>query len=278
MIILDNVSKNYNDKSVVDRLSIRIGQGEFFGLIGPNGAGKTTTIRMLTSLTSITSGSISIDGQQVSRKNTGFMSLIGLVPQSNNLEPELTVRENLKHHGLLYKMKTQDIKDKSRELIEFADLDDKAASFVSTLSGGMKRKLLIIRALMHNPDIILLDEPTVGLDVFARRKVWDLIKNLHAAGKTIILTTHYLDEAEALCDKIALINKGKLVMSEPIETLRKMVGPMVVEHFEADHTQLYFFPNQRKAFKYAAQFDKDVTVRQTKLEDIFVKLTQEERE
>ncbi|MFZ7102294.1 MAG: ABC transporter ATP-binding protein [Peptococcaceae bacterium] len=275
MIVLNNVTKKY-DEVVVHKLSLEIAKGELFGLLGPNGAGKTTTIRMITALTGITSGNITINGYPVSRNNTSYMAQIGLVPQHTNLEPELTVRENLQLHGMLYKMDQDLIAEKIKELLDYTELWEKKNSLVNTLSGGMKRKLLIARALMHSPAILLLDEPTVGLDVFARRKVWDLIRSLRHRGETIILTTHYLEEAEALCSRIGLLKKGRLLMCGSLEELRAQVGPVVVELFAGGKTGLYFFKSHPEAIEFVSDIkDKEITVRQTKLEDVFVKLTQE---
>lgn len=192
----------------VRKLSLHIKAGEFFGLLGPNGAGKTTTIRMLTALTMPTEGSITVNGCLVHRNDIRFKAQVGLVPQHINLEPELTVVENLRLHAMLYGMAPAQTRMRVEELLAFTDLEEKANAMVNTLSGGMKRKVLIARALMHNPKILLLDEPTVGLDVSIRRKVWDLIKSLNVRGITILLTTHYLEEAESLCSCIGLLKKA----------------------------------------------------------------------
>ncbi|SHK68769.1 ABC-2 type transport system ATP-binding protein [Desulforamulus aeronauticus DSM 10349] len=275
MIVLNEVTKKYQETLSVDKLSLHIANGEFFGLLGPNGAGKTTTIRMLTALTIPTAGNITINGQLVSRHNPSYKSQIGLVPQHINLEPELTVAENLYLHGILYGMKRSAIADKITELLEFADLTDKRQTLVNTLSGGMKRKVLIIRALMHSPQLLLLDEPTVGLDVFSRRRVWDLIKSLNTRGITILLTTHYLEEAEHLCSRIGLLKKGRLIMTGSIENLRDVVGPVVVERFVQDKTILHFFQEQAQALQFVSGLKEEFTIRQTSLEDVFVKMTEE---
>jgi ABC-2 type transport system ATP-binding protein len=275
MIKIENVTKQYRQTVSVDKLNLHIRAGEFFGLLGPNGAGKTTTIRMLTALTTPTAGSIEVNGCRVQRNDTRFKAEIGLVPQHTNLEPELTVVENLRLHAMLYGLAPRRARARIDELLSFAGLEEKAGEVVSTLSGGTKRKVLIARALLHDPSILLLDEPTVGLDVFIRRKVWDLIKSLHAGGITILLTTHYLEEAESLCSRIGLLKKGRLVMEGSPEELKQMVGPVVVEQFLEQRTVLHFFSSRPEALRFAGELRDAFTIRQARLEDVFVKLTEE---
>jgi len=275
MIKLENVTKIYKQTVSVNKLNLHIRAGEFFGLLGPNGAGKTTTIRMLTALNMPTEGNILVNGCRVHRNDTRFKAEIGLVPQHINLEPELTVVENLRLHAMLYGIPPERARTRIEELLAFAGLEEKAGAVVNTLSGGMKRKVLIARALMHNPKILLLDEPTVGLDVFIRRKVWDLIKSLNARGITILLTTHYLEEAENLCSRIGLLKKGRLIMDGSPEELKQMVGPVVVEQFRDDQTNLHFFNSRQEALEYAVALRDEFTIRQARLEDVFVKLTEE---
>ncbi|HBC93892.1 MAG TPA: multidrug ABC transporter ATP-binding protein [Pelotomaculum sp.] len=275
MIILENVTKYYHQTASVQGLSLHVKQGEFFGLLGPNGAGKTTTIRMLTALTMPAGGKIQVCGYPVSRNNTRFKNDIGVVPQHLNLEPELTVVENLRLHAMLYDMTRQETKRRVGELLDFTGLEEKADALVNTLSGGMKRKVLIARALMHNPKVLFLDEPTVGLDVFSRRKVWDLIRSLNVRGITIMLTTHYLEEAENLCSRIGLLKKGKLIMDGTPGELKQLAGHVVVEQFKDERTELRLFPSQQEALKFAEQLQDSCSIRQATLEDVFVKLTGE---
>lgn len=269
MIILDKVVKKYQT-NVVNKLSLNITRGDFFGLIGPNGAGKTTTIKMLTALTEATSGSISINGIKVSRNSTNYKAQFGVAPQRINLEPELTVLENLKLHGKLYQMDKKKIENKINELLTFVNMTENKNYLVNKLSEGMKRKIVIIRALMHEPSILFLDEPTVGLDVYSRKKVWNILKQLNQQGITIILTTHYLEEAESLCNKIALLQKGELIMSGNMEELRHKTGRVVVE--ELQNNQLNFFTNKKEAYIFASECKTETKVRNTTLEDVFVKL------
>jgi ABC-2 type transport system ATP-binding protein len=275
MIILENVTKEYRQTVSVQGLNLHIKQGEFFGLLGPNGAGKTTTIRMLTALTMPTGGKIQVCGYPVSRNNIRFKNEIGVVPQHLNLEPELTVVENLRLHAMLYNMKKEETRRRVEELLEFTSLEDKANALVNTLSGGMKRKVLIARALMHNPKVLFLDEPTVGLDVFIRHKVWDLVRSLNHRGITIMLTTHYLEEAENLCTRIGLLKKGRLLMEGTPEELKRVAGHVVVEQFKDEHTDIHLFPNQQEALNYASLLKESFSIRQARLEDVFVKLTGE---
>jgi ABC-2 type transport system ATP-binding protein len=198
-----------------------------------------------------------------------------VVPQHLNLEPELTVVENLRLHAMLYDMTRQETKRRVDELLDFTSLEEKADAMVNTLSGGMKRKVLIARALMHNPKVLFLDEPTVGLDVFIRRKVWDLVRSLNVRGITIMLTTHYLEEAENLCSRIGLLKKGKLIMEGSPEELKQVAGHVVVEQFKYDHTEVHLFANQQEALKFAEQLRDSFSIRQATLEDVFVKLTGE---
>jgi len=275
VIDMQNVSKVYGKTISVENLNLHIKPGEFFGLLGPNGAGKTTTIRMITALTTVTEGRITVNGHTVHRNGTSFKADVGLVPQHINLEPELTVVENLRLHGMLYNIPLPAINDKIKELLEFIEMEEKAGDLVNTLSGGMKRKVLIARALMHAPPLLLLDEPTVGLDVFTRRKVWDLIKSLNSKGITILLTTHYLEEAENLCTRIGLLKKGKLIMCDSPEELKTMVGPVVVEQFQNEKTSLHFFKSRAQALEFAGGLGEGFSIRQARLEDVFVKLTAE---
>ena len=272
MIIFDKVSKKYK-KVAVNNFSFKINDGEFIGLLGPNGAGKTTIIKMLCGLATFTSGTITINNNSLIDKRINYLSQIGVMPQHINLDNELTVNENLVLHGRLYKMRSNDIKRKINELLEFVDLTNQKNDFVSTLSGGMKRKLLLARCLMHNPSILLLDEPTIGLDVFYRHKIWELLKELHRNKTTILLTTHYLEEAESLCDKIVLLKNGSLLMSGTSDQFRKKVGKVVLEKYLQNKITLSFYKDQKTAIKAASKVKGKINIRNTKLEDAFIQLT-----
>ena len=210
------------EKTAVDALSLSVGRGEIFGLLGPKGAGKTTTIRMLTLLLSPTAGEIFYDGQSVSGHEQAIKSLIGVVPQHVNFDQDLTVGENMELHARLHHLGRHEREARIRELLSYVELTDVKNDGVRRLSGGMKRRLLIVRALIHRPRVLFLDEPTVALDPQVRRRIWALAEELKAQGVTIFLTTHYIEEAEALCDHVAMLSKGKLVdLDTPAHYLAK---------------------------------------------------------
>ena len=219
MIELFNVEKVFGQLRAVDKLSFKIFQGEVFGLLGKNGAGKTTTIKMLTLQLKPTAGEIFFEGRAIAGNEIFIKSLLGVVPQHLNFDQDLTVEENLELHARLHHMKKSARRERIDELLKFVELERVRKSFVRELSGGMKRRLLIVRALIHRPKILFLDEPTVALDPQVRRKIWELIENLKAQGITIVLTTHYIEEAENLCDRVAILNRGRLVALDTTENL-----------------------------------------------------------
>ncbi len=219
MLELVNVEKIFGTVRAVDNLSFTIERGEVFGLLGKNGAGKTTTIKMLTLQLKPTAGEIFYEGRAIHGNEIFIKSLLGLVPQHLNFDQDLTVEENLELHARLHHLKNFERRERIDELLKFVELERVRKSFIRELSGGMKRRLLIIRALIHRPKILFLDEPTVALDPQVRHKIWTLIKNLKAQGITIVLTTHYIEEAEFLCDRVAILNRGKLVALDTTENL-----------------------------------------------------------
>ena len=221
MIKLENLTKKFGELTAVNNLNFEILRGEVFGLLGKNGAGKTTTIKMLTLQLTPTSGQIFFN-EKITQGNEIFIkNLIGIVPQHLNFDQDLTVGENLELHARLYHLPKNLRQKKIDELLKFVELEKVKNSFVKSLSGGMKRRLLIIRALIHSPKILFLDEPTVALDPQVRRKIWELIQNLKSQGITIILTTHYIEEAEFLCDRVAIMNVGKLIALDTTKNLCK---------------------------------------------------------
>ena len=219
MIKLENVTKIFGDLKAVDNLSFEIKRGEVFGLLGKNGAGKTTTIKMLTLQLRPTAGQIFFDDKLTAGNEIFIKSLIGIVPQHLNFDQDLTVGENLELTARLYHLPKVQRQKKIDELLHFVELEKVKNTFTKNLSGGMKRRLLIIRALIHAPQILFLDEPTVALDPQVRRKIWELIQKLKAQGITIILTTHYIEEAEFLCDRVAIMNVGKLIALDTTKNL-----------------------------------------------------------
>ena len=216
MIEIKNLCKIFltemkTKKIAVDNLSFKVNDGEIFGLLGKNGAGKTTTIRMLTMQIVPTSGNIFFDDKSIDEDTIEIKKMIGVVPQHNNFDQDLTVGENMELHARLHHIKKIDRQKRIADLLNYVELNDVINENVRKLSGGMKRRLLIIRALIHQPKILFLDEPTVALDPQVRRKIWSLIKDLKSQGVTIFLTTHYIEEAESLCDRTAFLNRGKLI-------------------------------------------------------------------
>lgn len=211
VISAGNLTKRYGDVAAVDGISFRVAAGEAFGLLGPNGAGKSTTMKMIGGVSRRTSGSLSIMGLDPDQHGPEVRAHLGVVPQENNLDEELRVRDNLIVYGRYFGLPLGYLRPKADELLEFAQLSDKARSRVDALSGGMKRRLTIARALINEPRILLLDEPTTGLDPQARHTLWDRLFRLKEQGVTLILTTHYMDEAEQLCDRLIVVDKGRIM-------------------------------------------------------------------
>jgi ABC-2 type transport system ATP-binding protein len=273
MIVARKLTKEYGDKLAVDDISFDIQDGLSFGLLGPNGAGKTTTIKMLACLLAPTSGVITIDGERMSRARNDIKKGMGLVSQHISLQREMTPSEALNLHGMLHKIKRKERKKRIEELLKFAGLYEDKNKLIGKLSGGNKRKLMIIRSVMHRPKILFLDEPTVGLDVSIRRAIWDLLKKLKDDGMTILLTTHYIEEARTLCDEIAMIMDGKIVAQDTPERFMQTVLPIVVESFDGEATAYEFFENRHEASIYAEKIGGTVVIRKTNLEDVYVMLT-----
>ncbi|MGB9761556.1 MAG: ABC transporter ATP-binding protein [Caldimicrobium thiodismutans] len=275
---IKDLKKNYGARKALKGISFQIFKGELFSLLGPNGAGKTTTLRIISGLTTPTSGNIYIFGKDLFEDELWAKRRIGLVPQQINLDLELTVEENLFIHGLLFKMSLKEIKEKIEELLEMADLSERRESKVKELSGGLRRRLLIVRALMHSPELLLLDEPTVGLDPHIRRKIWSFIKNIQAKGTTILLTTHYMEEAETLSDRVAFINKGEIVAIDTPSNFIKKLGNYAIDIFSDNGINTQFFQTKEEAeetFLRLSQKYNYVSFRKITLEDVFIKLTGE---
>jgi lipooligosaccharide transport system ATP-binding protein len=206
-----NLRKTYGDFHAVDGISFDVPAGESFGLLGPNGAGKSTTMKMIGGVSSRTSGDLTIMGLDPDRYGPEVRAHLGVVPQQDNLDEDLRVRDNLLAYGRYFGLPKSYLGPKADELLEFAQLTDKARARVDSLSGGMKRRLTIARSLINDPKILLLDEPTTGLDPQARHILWDRLFRLKEAGVTLILTTHYMDEAEQLCDRLVVVDKGRIM-------------------------------------------------------------------
>lgn len=273
MIQLNNLTKTYDGKNVVDHLNLNIREKEIFALLGPNGAGKTTTIRMLTMLTKISEGSAYINGYKVEKNNIQVKRSIGVVTQQSNMERELTAWENLELHGMLYQMNKEERRERIRELLDYVGLTDKKDDKIATFSGGMVRRMMIARSLMHKPRVLFLDEPTVGLDPQTRRRIWDLIKVMQQEGMTVLLTTHYIEEAESLCGRVGIIDHGQLIALGTPQELQEKTGSLVVEYLKDQVTERMFFADRSSALDYANGLHTDFNVRATNLEDVFVQLT-----
>jgi lipooligosaccharide transport system ATP-binding protein len=224
--------KTYGELEVVAGIDLAIEPGECFGLLGPNGAGKTTTLRLLLGLIAPDAGEIEMLDQPIPRQARSARLRVGVVPQMDNLDPDFTVRENLMVYGRYFGLKDAEIAARIPELLEFSDLSHRADSRIQALSGGMKRRLTLARALINDPELIFLDEPTTGLDPQARHVMWQWLRRLLAQGKTIVLTTHFMDEAERLCDRLAILDHGRIIAEgSPRELIAQHIESSVVEIF-----------------------------------------------
>lgn len=273
MIVLENLVKRFGEITAVDHLSLHLEKGKIHGLLGPNGAGKTTLVRMMSTLTRPTAGRASVAGCDVERNAMGVKRSIGVVHQTLNFDPELTAEEALVVHGRLHGMKGSLLDKRVREMLAFAGLEKEARRQVPNFSGGMKRRLSIARAMLHEPEVILLDEPSVGLDAHARRNVWDLVRNLRDAGRTLVLTTHYMEEAQALSDRVVIVDHGKVIGDGSPATLISEAGHVAVDHPGPSGTLTRFFETREEAAHFVASLEEPATVRAANLEDVFLKIT-----
>jgi ABC-2 type transport system ATP-binding protein len=286
-------------KLALEGVSFDVPQGQIFGLLGPNGAGKSTLINIMAGLVTKTSGTIEIWGHDIDRDHRNAKRMIGIVPQEIVFDPFFTPFEVLENQGGLYGIAKH--LRRSEELLRAVHLADKRNAYSRSLSGGMKRRLLIAKAMVHSPPVLVLDEPTAGVDVELRRQLWELVSHLNSEGVTVVLTTHYLEEAEELCDRIAIINRGKLLANKPTRELVGSMGEKVVEIMverdvaEAPQSDAFLKSEKTGERTIAVTYDKgrvtagqvlalvqqqgfvieDVTTREADLEDVFVQLTSE---
>jgi len=234
-----NVEKRYGQKTVVDGLSFHVRAGECFGLLGPNGAGKTTTLRMLLGIAAPDAGTIRLCGEPIPSRARFARARVGVVPQFDNLDPDFTVRENLLIFGRYFGLSSAQTREMVPSLLEFARLENKADARVGELSGGMKRRLTLARALVNDPDVLIMDEPTTGLDPQARHLIWERLRSLLVRGKTILLTTHFMEEAERLCHRVCVIEEGrKIAEGAPHSLIASEIGCDVIEIYGPDPAAL----------------------------------------
>ena len=301
-ITINNLSKIYkNQKSYsLDNISLEIKSGIIFGLLGPNGAGKSTLINILADLVYKTSGTIKIFGKDYSKELYEIKPRIGIVPQELNMDPFFTPYELLELQAGLYGVPKE--KRQTKKILNLLALEDKSDAYARTLSGGMKRRLLIAKAMVHDPEILVLDEPTAGVDVELRQTLWENINSLKTLGKTIIITTHYLHEAENLCDEIAIINKGKLLIVDKTKNIKSKMNfkKIIIEHDNSITIKDDIFDDLNISFRnhngnIAIEYDpniishqelltrlvklkiniKDIKIEDNNLEEIFIKLVNE---
>ena len=294
LVQAETLTKKFGDLDAVDGVTFEIFKGESFGFLGPNGAGKTTLMRMIQSVSPLTGGKLTLAGLDVTEHARKIKSMIGVAPQEDNLDPDFTVFQNLVVYARYFDISEEKAKTKAEELLKFMQLEDKRDVIITSLSGGMRRRLILARALMNEPQILVLDEPTTGLDPQARHLIWMKIGNLQKQGVTVILTTHYMDEAVQLCDRIIIMDHGKIIeKGSPIELIKKHVGREVLEVFNNEEAMVFLkqcFPNARidvvgnKIQVFAkkprgvlakmleeASF-RGALIRDSNLEDVFLKL------
>lgn len=270
MLELKNLTKRFGDFTAVDHLDLTIQTGEFFGLLGPNGAGKTTTISMLSTVLLPSEGEILVDGTRLDRKASAQKRKLSVITQEYSMRQDMTMDEVMEYQGRLYFLPRKVIRQRTAELLDFAGLLEYRRRTVRHLSGGMKRKLMICRALLIEPEILLLDEPTAGMDALSRRQMWNLLRQLNDRNMTIVLTTHYMEEAQALCGRVALINRGKLQKLDTPEALIQELGPFAVDETAENGLTSTYFHDREAAIRYLAGRGNQAALRATTLEDVFV--------
>lgn len=277
VIVTEKLSKQYGHIWAVKNLNLKVYSGEIFGFLGPNGAGKTTTIRILTTLTKPTFGCALVNGFDVLKNSEKVRESIGVMQQHLSLDRDLTVKENMELRARLHHFEAAERKKRITELLEYVGLRGHADRPIETLSGGLQRRAMIACSLIHKPKILFLDEPTVGLDAHTRRRMWDLISRLNADGVTIFLTTHYIEEAETLCQRVGVIHEGSIVaLGNPLE-LRKKIGMYTVVAQTENGNHVYqHLSDKETATRYVKSLPsnfKSVVIRESNLEDVFIELT-----
>ncbi|WP_250986874.1 ABC transporter ATP-binding protein [Methanoculleus oceani] len=286
--------KRFEDLVAVDRITFRVREGEVFGFLGPNGAGKTTTMKMIQCISPKTGGTLEVFNMDVETHQREIKSRLGVVPQETNLDPDFSTYRNLLVYARYFGIPKREAERRAEELLAFMQLDEKRDVLIEKLSGGMKRRLIIARALINAPELLILDEPTIGLDPQARHLIWEKLRNLQAQGNTLVLTTHYLDEAERLCDRLVIMDNGKvLVEGAPADLIREHAGSDIVEvertekaiacltglgvNYDLAGDVIQVFTDRphdvARELLEVCQHEAAVTVRPATLEDVFLRLT-----
>lgn len=273
MIRIEGLNKRYAAAVALDGVSLHVRVGELFAYLGPNGAGKSTTIRILTGLTRKSGGRAVLGGADIDADPIGAKRQCGLVTQHVNLDADLSLAENMDIHGRLFGMSPHARASRTAEMLDVVDLADRAKRLVGTLSGGMKRRLMIARALMHRPAILFLDEPTVGLDADIRRRIWGLIKQIQKQGTTVFLTTHYIEEAEFLADRVAFLDAGRIRALDTPQALMAQVGDWALDWPSDAGLTTAYFHDQDEARRAALACSDGLTLRRVNLEDAFLSMT-----
>ena len=270
MIEIQGLTKKFGTFTAVDHVDLTIKDGEFFGLLGPNGAGKTTTISMLSTVLLPTEGRILLDGNVLDRRAHAQKRRLSVITQEYSMRQDMTMEEVMEYQGRLYFMKRRRIREKTEELLEFTGLLEYRRRTVRHLSGGMKRKLMICRALMTEPDILLLDEPTAGMDALSRRQTWTLLRQLQNRGMTVLLTTHYMEEAQTLCERVALMDRGRINAVAPPRELIDQLGRFAIDEITEEKTVSRFFHDREEAIRCLREAGPNAGMRETTLEDVFL--------
>lgn len=273
MIRIENLKKSYRSVEALKGIHLEVGPGELFAYLGPNGSGKTTTIRILTGLARADSGDAYLNDYHIERDTLQAKRQCGLVPQTLNLDHELTVYENLDIHGRLFQMDRRRRRQRIDELLDYVEIADRRNSPVKTLSGGLKRRVMVARALMHDPRILFLDEPTVGLDPAIRRRIWSLVKRIQQEGATIFLTTHYIEEAEFLAERVAFLHEGRIVAVDSPRSLMDSLGVWALDELANGEMETRYFQTREEANAHIERQQGSFSLRRVNLEDVFIALT-----
>ena len=294
VVEIEGLIKRYDSREVVRGIDLHVPAGRCFGVLGPNGAGKTTTLRLLLGQSPVNGGEIRVFGLPIPQAGRTVRARTGVVPQADNLDPDFTVAENLRVYGRYFGIAAATLDARIRELLEFIGLADRANARITTLSGGMKRRLTIARALINDPELVVLDEPTTGLDPQVRHMIWGRLRDLRHAGKTLLLTTHYMEEAERLCDELVIMDQGRILeQGSPAALIKKHAEPEVLEvrgeeqlarralesastgRFEAIGDTYYYYTRDAREVVKRLEGMPGLTFlhRPANLEDVFLKLT-----